>query len=148
VEADDSRALSRGIQRLTIRAAIGLNRRLGRRSGKLWTGRHHRHTLKSPREVRRALVYVLTNFRKHRSFGAGDRHCTARLVDPYSSASWFDGWLDRRGRPPPVDIPLPVLPPTTWLLSIGWRRHGLVSIEEAPASEWHRADVHAPGGAG
>jgi REP element-mobilizing transposase RayT len=153
VEAANSRALSRGVQRLTIRSAMGLNRRLGRRSGKLWSGRHHRHSLKSPREVRNALVYVLTNFRKHRSFGAFESASGASgasVLDPYSSAFWFDGWFDRhdrydqhdghdgqasehRGRPPPLDIPLPVLPATTWLLASGWKRHGWVSIDETPA---------------
>ena len=26
----------------------------------------------------------------------------------------------------------PVVPPTVWLLTTGWRRHGLISFEESP----------------
>ena len=60
--------------------------------------------------------------------------------DPASSARWFDGWKretfgtgrDRAPRPP-ADPP-PVARARTWLLSFGWRRHGLIDFEEAPAA--------------
>src|SRR5438552_4229112 len=62
VEADDTRALRRG---LAIRVARAVNRALGRR-GAVWQDRYHARALTTPRAVRHALVYVLMNLRKHR----------------------------------------------------------------------------------
>jgi REP element-mobilizing transposase RayT len=64
VEAKDRTALSRGLQGLLIRLARGLNKLWGRK-GKVFADRYHDRALKSPREVRNALVYVLGNGRKH-----------------------------------------------------------------------------------
>ncbi|MFN7669924.1 MAG: transposase, partial [Planctomycetota bacterium] len=58
VEAKDRTALSRGLQGLLIRLARGLNKLWGRK-GKVFADRYHDRALKSPREVRNALVYVL-----------------------------------------------------------------------------------------
>ena len=44
----------------------------------------HAHPLRSPSEVRRALAYVLLNFRKHLRAAPG--------IDPCSSGIWFEGW--------------------------------------------------------
>jgi hypothetical protein len=77
--------------------------------------------LRTPREVRNALVYVLQNVRKHIR--------AVRGIDPCSSARWFDGWRSPIG---PVVEPSPVARPRTWLLRIGWRRRGLLDIEELP----------------
>ena len=63
-EAKESRTLSRGIQGLKIRIARGLNRQLVRR-GKVFADRFHSRILKTPREVRNALAYVLHNRRSH-----------------------------------------------------------------------------------
>src|SRR5262245_59482050 len=70
VEADDSRALRRGLRGLAIRAAPVVNRALERR-GPVWKDRYHARELTTPRAVRHALVYVLMNIRKHR--GGRDR---------------------------------------------------------------------------
>ena len=64
VEADTPTRLARGVQRLAVRAAKAINRVL-RRRGSVWADRYHAHVLKTPREVRNALVYVLNNVRKH-----------------------------------------------------------------------------------
>jgi REP element-mobilizing transposase RayT len=64
VEADAHAALVRGLQGLAIRLARAVNRLLGRR-GRVWSDRYHARQLRTPREVRHALVYVLTNWRKH-----------------------------------------------------------------------------------
>src|SRR5262245_6949028 len=77
VEADDSRALRRGLRGLAIRAAPAVNRALKRR-GPVWKDRYHARELTTPRAVRHALVYVLMNIRKHRGGGIG--------LDPCSSA--------------------------------------------------------------
>ncbi len=97
VEADDEKALSRGMRGLAICCALAVNRALGRR-GALWADRYHAMALWTPRMVRNALVYVLANAAKHLRAVAG--------LDPCSSAPWFDGFRDaaalpvRRGEPP------------------------------------------------
>jgi REP element-mobilizing transposase RayT len=123
VEADDSKALRAGVQSLVIRITLRVNRLLMRR-GKVWADRFHARSLTSPREVRRALLYVLANFRKHTPG-------TAVALDPCSSALDFDGFRERS----PGDVPArhATSPPRTWLLRQGWRRHGLIGVDEVPA---------------
>ncbi len=57
-----------------------------------------------------------------------DRRAVAG-VDPCSSAPWFEGYRDQLPR---LGVPPPTLPPQTWLLRVGWRRHGLISLAEGP----------------
>ncbi|HKA87370.1 MAG TPA: transposase [Haliangiales bacterium] len=112
VEAADRTALSRGIQGLASGIARVVNRTAGCAGG-LWRDRYHARALRTPTEVRNCLVYVLRNAAKHGS--------TAAAVDPCSAAAWFDGFADR----PAMRTDLaPVVPPTTWLLSTGWRARG------------------------
>jgi len=108
------------VQGLAIRVAKAVNRVLGRR-GAVWGDRYHARTLATPREVRHALVYVLQNWKKHVP--------GARGADPRSSAAWFTGW-----RTPLASTlgPAPTAAARTWLARIGWRRHGLLDIGEAP----------------
>jgi hypothetical protein len=122
VEAEDGRALSRGIQGLAIRLAKALNRVLCRR-GRVWGDRDHVRALSTPREVRKALVYVLQNWRKHMP--------GIRGLDPCSSAVWFSGW--RRAIPTEA-ARSPVVAPRSWLAAVGWRRLGLIGDDEAPVS--------------
>ncbi len=122
VEARDRMALMRGLRGLVVRLARAINRAAGR-SGRVWADRYHTRALTTPREVRHALVYVLMNFRKH------DR--SERGIDLCSSGPWFTGWRNRPAMPP-VGVEKPVLTAGTWLLSAGWRRHGLVSLSEHP----------------
>ena len=130
VEADDERCLSRGMQGLCIRIARGLNRMLGRR-GKVFADRFHSRVLRTPTEIRRALCYVLNNWRKHAA-ERGRRH-PSRRVDVYSSGLWFTGWRTA----PRQDHPPWVRPDTTtralsWLLARGWRRRGLIATGAVP----------------
>jgi hypothetical protein len=142
VEANGAQALSRGMQGLTIRLARGLNRMMGR-SGKVFEDRHHSHALTTPAEVRNALAYVLLNHRSHRARD-GKRLVYAHL-DPFSSAAAFDGWAMNDARrasagssPSERSVGVPeagaTARPSTWLLTTGWRRRGLLSPEEIPAS--------------
>lgn len=129
VEAADRTALSRGLQGLAIRIARALNK-LWRRRGRVFADRFHERILKSPREVRNALRYVLGNGRKHAAEGREVAVPTA--LDTFSSAPWFDGFRERvvvRGLEVVVR---PVADARTWLLRIGWRRHGLLSVHDAP----------------
>jgi putative transposase len=120
VEADGPTGLSRGLQGLAIRAAKAINRLLGRR-GSVWADRYHARTLSTPREVRNALIYVLNNWRKHVR--------GARGLDDRSSAAWFTDW---RGVTAGAREPSPVAEPRTWLARIGWRRRGLIGLDEGP----------------
>jgi len=131
VEAADRRALSRGLQGLAIRLAKAVNRVLGRR-GRVWGDRFHARALKTPREVRNALVYVLQNWKKHLP--------DVRGIDWRSSGPWFTGWASTvcrvMGRPP-------VVSPQTWLAAVGWRRLGPLHPDDEPSSSrparrWHR----------
>ena len=88
-EADSPAARRRGLWGLAVRTAKAINRRAGRK-GRVWSDRYHARPLGSPREVRRAMTYVLLNFCKHLRAPPG--------VDPRSSGPWFDGWTE----PPPA----------------------------------------------
>ena len=122
VEAENARTLSSGVRGLAIRVARAVNRALGRR-GSVWRGRYHARALTTPREVRHALVYVLMNRRKH----AGN----VRGLDPCSSGQWFDGWRDLRLA---ARSTVPVARARTWLAAVGWRRHGLLGLDEHPST--------------
>ncbi len=122
VEAHDSSALRAGARSLGIRLARAVNRACGRR-GRVLDDRYHTRALRTPREVRFALAYVLFNFKKHQV------RVPTRL-DPCSSAPWCDGF---RGRPAADLEDAPVAAAHTWLARVGWRRHGLLSPDEHPA---------------
>jgi REP element-mobilizing transposase RayT len=129
VESSDSVALARALQGIAISMAKGLNRLMGRR-GAVFADRYHSRALRTPTEVRRTLVYVLGNARKH-LVAVGQRPSRGWL-DPYSSAIWFDGWVSEG---PPLFGPGPVVPPGTWLLSEGYRRAGgRLRPDDRPAS--------------
>jgi REP element-mobilizing transposase RayT len=97
-EADDKRALSRGMQGLCIRIAKALNRVL-RREGRLFADHYHSRLLRSPTELCAALRYVLGN---------AEHHFAERGLDWFSSAS-------AEGRAVRAE-------PRGWLLRIGWQR--------------------------
>jgi len=123
VEADSRLALIRGVQGLAVRCAKAVNKGLGRK-GAVWDHRYHARRLKTPSEVRAALVYVLLNFRKHLRAAPG--------IDPCSSGPWFEGWT-LRPRPPPG--PPPVAPARTWLAREGWlRAGGPIDPSESPST--------------
>jgi REP element-mobilizing transposase RayT len=65
-------------------------------------------------------------------------------LDPYSSAGWFDGWRDECASSAPA-LPNEAAPrdfvARTWLLRVGWRKHGLIGTGEAPAAVAERALV-------
>jgi hypothetical protein len=78
--------------------------------------------------VRNALRYVLLNAQRH---APKDRPKRSVLLDPASSARWFDGWrrglsLTRATKEIGPDAPRPVARARLWLLTVGWRRHGLI----------------------
>ena len=72
IEADNNGILTTGMRSLTITFAKGLNQ------GKIQIERYHLHVLKSLRETRNAINYVLFNKQKHEKG-------TCSLVDEYTS---------------------------------------------------------------
>jgi putative transposase len=145
VEAKDQVALGRAMKGFGVRVARRLNR-LGDRKGRVIADRYHARYLRSPTEVRRALVYVLQNGVKH----ARDEGRIARgervWIDPHCSAPFFDGWHPRcRQWIPARDAPahplhgsgpsaMPVAPASTWLLRAGWlKAGGPIDVRELPS---------------
>ena len=99
VEANDRRALSRGMQGLNIRMARAINRVIGRK-GKVFSDRYHARPMKTPTDVRNVLIYQLGNRTMH--FGE-----YFHRLDPFTS------WALKEP---------PTITPRTWLLRTGWRR--------------------------
>ncbi len=118
-EASGRESITRGLQGLCVRLARALNRSWNRH-GTVFGDRYHVRVLRTPREVRNALAYVLRNARRH-----GIRH--AQGMDPCSSAAAFEGW---RGRGAPGPARSPLAEARTWLLRVGWRRWGLLPWED------------------
>ena len=128
VEAEDKDALSSGMRGLAVRLALRVNRLLFRR-GRFWADRWHGQALKSPRQVRNALVYVLQNRCKHAHPARSTAGKTMRhpALDPCSSAQWFNGFAGDIPSTFRSAIPRANSPPQTWLLTTGWQRHGLIA---------------------
>ena len=126
VEAEDGKALARGMQGLLIRVAKALNK-LWQHAGSVFADRFHSRLLRTAREVRNALVYLLTNARKHRQE-------LAQVLDRFASGPWFDGWRETLRIRGMDGVRRPVALARTWLVTTGWRRWGLISVYAAPAS--------------
>jgi len=122
VEAAGREALGRGMKSLAARFARAVNRALERK-GPVLAERYHLRVLRSPRQVRNALAYVLLNARKHHRRAERRKGTPSSIgLDAASSSRWFDGftrWLvsDRTG-------PIEVARPRLWVLRTGWRRAG------------------------
>jgi hypothetical protein len=127
VEASNRRALSSGARGLAVRIARRLNRILGR-EGRVFADRYHAVALATPRQVARALAYVLLQERRH---AAQRGRWMKRELDPCSSAPLFDGF---KGGAAPRAGPWSgtVVEASVWLLTRGWRRHGLVDPASVP----------------
>ncbi len=142
VEANDWRALARGMQGFQISAARHINAELSKRCGRRRTGsvfpdRYHTETITNRRQARHSLAYVLNNWRRHKE----DRAPMARSwkIDPFSSGDSFDGWRELEHshvlwKTRDTYKALPVWRPKTWLLRVGWRLYGLIGATEIPSS--------------
>jgi hypothetical protein len=114
-----------------IRIAKALNK-LWNRHGSVFADRYHDRILKSPREVRNCIRYVLANGKKHAAVGR--EVLVPQAIDVYTSAPWFDGFRERITVRGIEAIPRPVTHARTWMLTKGWRQHGLLSVHEMPAN--------------
>jgi hypothetical protein len=142
-EAKDAEALARGVQGFEVSVARNVNTMLGqdkyrRRRGRVFADRYHVEVIKSPRQARNTLSYVLNNWRKHREDQAGLP--ATWLVDPFSSGISFPDWKEMDGRDLMWPIregydPLVVRRPASWLLREGWKRAGTISALEVPRKQ-------------
>jgi REP element-mobilizing transposase RayT len=138
VEASSTFDLACGMKAVTLRVVRAVQRvfGLGRR-GAVLRDRFHLHVLRSPREVRRALAYVLLNARRHAAQRGVALARMVTRVDAASSGRWFDGWTRRSQASGSADdagagdAPA-VARARSWLLAIGWRRAGLIDASEVP----------------
>jgi putative transposase len=141
VEANDKRALARGMQGFQISAAKHINAALvdvmgARRRGSVFSDRYHATIITTPRQARHVLGYVLGNWRHHCE--DRDARVAGWRVDWFSSAPSFADWAEyddapvRSGRA--SYEALWVDPPETWLLRHGWKKHGArLSCFDVPA---------------
>lgn len=95
VEAASARDLACGLKSIAARFARAVNR-VFRRAGKVLSDRAHVHVLRTPREVRNAIAYVLLNARRHAAKPGRLLRGGPGRVDPASSGRWFDGWRRHR----------------------------------------------------
>jgi REP element-mobilizing transposase RayT len=135
VEASHRHALARGLQGLSIRIARAVNRVLGRH-GRLFGDRYQSRVLSSPEAAKAALAYLLLEARTDR------RRSGAPALDRCSSAQWFEGFAGQRVGSPVVRREVargapdtPVVPAKSWLLTVGFKRAGLIAASDAPATK-------------
>jgi putative transposase len=131
VEAANAEELTEGIRGLSIRLARRINRIAGRR-GRVFVDRYFARLLKTPRQTRAAIAYVLLNCRRHAA--QHGRKLLADWMDQCSSGRFFDGWRQTGVKPRPEEQPT-VTAAGTWLLRTGWRRWGLLRVDEIPGPE-------------
>ena len=152
VEAEDRKTLTAGMRSLLIRIARALNR-LWNRAGSVFADRFHEHELHKPREVRNALVNVLHNLRAW--LDGPDPLSSGREFDGWRPKGVDHGTWGVRPQSVhgPLHAPTPVHrggtaayspvtllraaraetpSPKTWLLHVGWQRHGLIDPAERP----------------
>ncbi|MEP7052095.1 MAG: transposase [Pseudomonadota bacterium] len=123
LEAESAQLLSSGVRGIMVRIARRVNNLLSR-GGRLWVDRWHGHALKTPREVRNTLRYVLQNHLKHRSANTP--------LDPLSSAQWFNGFTTPIPRAFRSVGPPCVAAAQSWRRRVGWQRQGKLRIAEGP----------------
>ncbi|HEY2386317.1 MAG TPA: hypothetical protein VGK30_05100 [Candidatus Binatia bacterium] len=127
---------------VAARLARAVNR-LAQRDGRVLADRYHVRLLRTPIEVRGALRYVLLNARHHLTRKPAGVEVN---LDPASSARWFDGW--KRGLSTGIgnEEPSgqrPVVRARTWLLTIGWRRYGLLDPADVPGKRRRKSGATA-----
>lgn len=151
VESNNRMSLARGMQSFEIAAAKNLNaamsKRLGRRrKGTVFPDRYHAVIIRTPRQARSNVAYVLNNWRRHGESTTVVAQKHGWRVDPFSSAPSFRDWQDLDTSSlvwPETYYRLPVFEPRTWLLKDGWKKHGLLRATEVPGSRsTRRGSVH------
>jgi hypothetical protein len=135
-ESSDRETLARGMQAFsTRRLAKAINARFARRGG-VFDARYHARELTPPSEVRSALRYVLLNARHHAA--QVGKQMPDTWINPRSTGATFDGW---QSSPLLAErhADFGTSPARSWLLRVGWRRHGLLELAEVPGPAIARA---------
>jgi REP element-mobilizing transposase RayT len=122
-ECRDNEVLDRGMKSLGCSLGKAIRKSCGE-NGPVFNGRFHLHVLKSPREMKNGLGYVLLNHSKHDGL--------IPYSDRFSSAAYFNEWKELLGRnigPLLMDrrrreaiLPPYLSPPKSWLAREGWRK--------------------------
>jgi len=145
VEAANAIALARGMQSLQISAARKVNAAISKhrnreRTGRVFVDRYHARILRTPRDVRHVLNYVLNNWRHHgedKGFESVNWE-----VDWFSSAPRFAGWKEPAPTMSSRYHPLGTCAAETWLLRVGWTRGGPpISMYAVPGSDCYEGRV-------
>jgi hypothetical protein len=99
----------------------------------LFGDRYQARVLSTPEEGKGVLAYLLLETR-----AAGARS-GAPVLDRCSSAEWFDGFARARASARPEQngagrstAEAPVVPAKSWLLTVGFKRAGLITAADAP----------------
>ena len=121
VEADGTNGLSRFMQGLSIRIAKALNR-LWRRRDSVFADRFFARMLETVTQIRRAVLYVLNNARKHAV------PIPAGLPDRYSSARWYPRWCVGDGFQKPLRSPPVARARSFW----DWALYPHLGVDELP----------------
>jgi REP element-mobilizing transposase RayT len=138
-ETKTNETLSKGMQSLAGRFAKTIryytHKGGGKKKGSVFKGRYHLHVLKTPKEVRNALEYVLLNFSKHLN--------VIEHLDRFSSGAHFTQWkallgkrfgnlikwqVDRR-EAEAANLNDFLSPPRSWLAKEGWMRAERIQSE-------------------
>jgi REP element-mobilizing transposase RayT len=130
VEASSKKTLATGMQRLNNLTARAINRAL-RRKGSLFAYRYHATAITNPRQARNTLAYVMNNRRRHNEDESSVRMRYVAL-DTYATGYSFKGWCGGPLAAPEGHPKLPVDEARTWLLAIGWSRHGKIDEWRTP----------------
>ena len=124
-EADGPEELASGMRSVNGTIAKAVNKRLGRK-GRVIASRFHLHVLRSKREVRNAVQYVLRNAERHGLHdawrvwvggpGIGEAALSIPRPDPLSTAAWFPYWAEQELLVAPTQIPASVVRPAQCFL--------------------------------
>ncbi len=131
IEAESKDALTRGMISLKTRIARRVNKYFGR-VGKFFSDRYHVVVMRKVNQVRRTLLYVLANAKKHGVY-------LASAIDRFSSGHWYRHWLEEPEAPPGIaELECPTQPLECMLLHQGAHQLGRLSIHDIPGqSRWN-----------
>jgi hypothetical protein len=141
-EAEGVEELANGMRSVNNTIAKAVNKRLGRK-GAVMPRRFHSHVLRTKREVRNAVQYVLRNAERHglhdawpgcargAETGTGTRSALASpglpRPDPLSTAAWFPYWAEGELVIASSQIPASVVQPAQCFLM-------MLAFKDAPLS--------------
>jgi len=131
IESEGKQALGKGMQSFCTSLAKRINFQLGQRRGKVFRDRYFLHILKTLKEVKHALAYILQNFAKHtKRPNRFDPYCSLlclalkdKIKLGLSRVNTHAGFADKKEREEFRDeLNQLIAAPATWFLRTGWQR--------------------------